>query len=301
MEAIPSGRKKPDEDALKVLLGMYASERSDGASLMSAGFAQVTALMAYVGVVTTLIGKEDALPHPIVMTTAPIPALLLLVVYSIHGFNQGLRATSVRTLERLLQPALESYVSADLEVVAPKKTRPEWLRRIPGFKPEAKVPEPRTYDRREIAFGLHATEAFFNIDRAQGNHKVLLNVYYALAATVVLGFSAVVEIMGLHAAFWQGQAAHWSNLQRSFAVGEAVLAVLLALMPVWVWVSGQKHRDKAEEAGLRLQDNARRTLEQVTVAPKSAGVAPAGRVMMLPRRTIRRAWQNIVMSKNQFR
>ncbi|MBF6223241.1 hypothetical protein IU479_34780 [Nocardia abscessus] len=113
----PPGRYPPDEDALKVLLGWYASERSDGASLMTAGFAQVTGMLAYVGVVTTLVGKAPP-PTPLVILAAPIPALLLLVFYTVHSFNQGLRATSARTLEQLIYPSLNSYVRANRYPIA---------------------------------------------------------------------------------------------------------------------------------------------------------------------------------------
>ncbi|MBF6302497.1 hypothetical protein IU459_33900 [Nocardia amamiensis] len=231
-----SSAAQPDEDALKVLLGMYAAERSDSAAMMNSGFAQVVALMAYLGVVTTLIGKNEV-DAPIILTALPIPALLLLLTYTIHGYNQGLRATSGRTLERLLYPALSAYVPAH---------HPD------GGKPEL---DPRHFregkgvDLRHVALGLHSTELLYNTDRANKWHSWFLKGYYVLAAAVVFGFSSAVVGLGIDGVWNEDATSTWTGLDRTVYVLEFILiGFLLAMFSIIAFRAGPKHRERAERA-----------------------------------------------------
>ncbi|MGX1809744.1 hypothetical protein ACWIGI_28825 [Nocardia sp. NPDC055321] len=227
--------KAIDEDALKVLLGMYASERSDGASLMSAGFAQVAAMLAYVGVVTTLVAREPP-PSPFAVLAAPIPALLLLLTYTVHSFVQGIRATSAMTLERLLHFSLDAFAPAQpLLINKPKMLQHQFSSEI-------------LKDLRLAALGLHSTETFFNDSLANKRHGRVMRFYYVLAMLIVLGFAVVLDVRGF-ILVWHTEANHFNGWMQFVAGFEIAAAIVLGLLAAYYVVAGAKHRGRAQEAG----------------------------------------------------
>ncbi|MGY5311601.1 hypothetical protein [Nocardia gipuzkoensis] len=282
----PPGRYPPDEDALKVLLGWYASERSDGASLMTAGFAQVTGMLAYVGVVTTLVGKAPP-PTPLVILAAPIPALLLLVFYTVHSFNQGLRATSARTLEQLIYPSLNSYVTSQ-----PLPDRHKRLR-IRRFHPHREV------DLRCVAIGLHATELFFNASHANRSHAGLLTCYYLLAASVVFGFTGILDTVGLHAVFGQSVAHDWTPIQWALLWTEFGMGIALAILFACFTASGIRHRDRAEDAAIAVIANAGLTPPPTpeSALPPSGEQVPEAAPTLQPQA---RRWTNLPQKVHDY-
>jgi hypothetical protein len=163
MKQPPTKPAALDKELQQTLRTIYSSERADGASLMTAGFTQIAAVIAYVGVIAVLIGKEPQVDNPHVILCAPIPALVLLLLYVFHSFNQGIRATSGSALETLLlQTALHS--KAD----------------------------------RESAIGLHATEKYFNASKASSRrHRTLVNLFALTPIAVVLGFLGVIDAYGI--------------------------------------------------------------------------------------------------------
>ncbi|MBF6271699.1 hypothetical protein [Nocardia farcinica] len=254
---LPEQTNPPNEDALKVLLGLYSSERSDGAALNSAGITQVTAVIAYIGVVATLIGRTPV-PSPLVVLAAPIPALILLVHYVVHAYNQGLRATSTRTLEQLMYPWLDQYL--------PKVAIPADAKHL-----SLKYFKDREVDLRRVALGINSTEYFFNAARANCRQWILLNVYYLLAGLLVIGFSGVVTAVGLYMAIGQSVAHDWTCAQWALLwteVGVILAAVLVFLLFSW---SGSRHRSRAEEAAERLVEVARETAALHNVGPVTRG------------------------------
>lgn len=258
MTPLPPEQTNPsNEDALKVLLGLYSSERSDGAALNSAGITQVTAVIAYIGVVATLIGRTPV-PSPLVVLAAPIPALILLVYYIVHAFNQGLRATSTRTLEQLMYPWLDHYL--------PKVAIPAGAEHLsPKYFKDSEV------DLRRVALGINSTEYFFNAERANWRQSILLTVYYLLAGLLVIGFSGVVTAVGLYMAFGQSVAHDWTRAQWALLwteVGVIVAAVLVFLL---FSRSGFRHRRRAEQAAEQLVKVAHETAALHNVGPGACG------------------------------
>ncbi|MFI6959760.1 hypothetical protein ACIBJI_40645 [Nocardia sp. NPDC050408] len=288
MTSGPSKSFPPGEDALKILLGWYASERSDGASLMSAGFTQVTGMLAYVGVVTTLIGKSPV-PTPLVIVAAPLPALLLLVFYTVHSFNQGLRATSVRTLEQLIYPGLDDYVSSQPLPASHKALQ------------ASKFHRNMDVDLRKVAIGLHATELFYNAGHANRWHASLLNLYYALAALLVLGFTGIVDAVGIYAAFGQSVAHDWRYIQWALLWTEFGLGIAMFVFFLCFCASGMRHRNRAEDAAREVIAKAGKTPpKQDPATPASEPVLPPA-IQQIPetspvRRSNRRArWRILTL------
>ncbi|MBF6221768.1 hypothetical protein IU479_27100 [Nocardia abscessus] len=285
MTSKPSGTYPPDEDALKVLLGWYASERSDGASLMTAGFTQVTGMLAYVGVVTTLVGKAPP-PTPLVILAAPIPALLLLVFYTVHSFNQGLRATSARTLEQLIYPSLSGYVTSQPLPGHHRRLRPTRFHRN------------REVDLRRVALGLHATELFFNASHANRWHAALLTCYYLLAAIVVLGFTGILDTVGLFAVFGQSVAHDWTVIQWTLLWTEFGVGIALAILFACFTASGIRHRNRAEDAAVVVIANAGTTPPpDPEPLPSTADQQATETALALP---LRQRWTNLPQALHEY-
>ena len=104
----PFIRSKPTDDDVRVLLALYAAERSDSAYLTQAGRAIIAALLVYVGSVAAL--GQNFQDAPLLTLIVPLPALGLLIVFVVNSFNQALRDVSSRSLETLLHGATSGYL-----------------------------------------------------------------------------------------------------------------------------------------------------------------------------------------------
>lgn len=224
--------EQPNDRDVQVLLGLYQAERGDAAALMGAGHALTAALLAYVGVVAALLGQASEVA-PVAVLATPIPVLGLLVVYTIHGYNQGLRATSSRTLESLLWTCtnyVPNLTATDLDHFGPNKPL------------------------REIAIGMHSSELFYNHERAADRHRTFLTAYYVIAAVVVLAFAVAVECYGITQA-WTLGVSDWPWWWHFVIPFEIVFVPLLVGMFIWAWRTGESHRERAEDAAADLLNN----------------------------------------------
>jgi hypothetical protein len=270
----PVAEGKPTDDDTRVLLGLYAAERSDSANLMQAGRSIFQTLLAYIAVVAAFGGK-GYLDKALFNLVVPAPALGLLIVFTVNSFNLSLRNVSGRTLEALLLRATSQYL-------------PNWtidsLHRSEEGIPKLEDKELKALHRkrflapdrplREIAIGLGATEHFYNRRHANTLQLWFLHIYTALTAFFVLTGMTILFCYGLHQAFGGAhQAAKWTRAQWSLMWLE--IAVFIALVAIFFWTlfSGWKHRRRAEIAASILLGELPAGSRSVPLATKPSEVA----------------------------
>jgi hypothetical protein len=247
----PLMQSKPTDDDLRILLALYAAERSDSANLAQAGRAITAALLAYVGAAAAFGGKfQDA---PLLTLIMPVPALGLLIVFVVNSFNVALRDVSSRSLETLLLGATSGYLpNWTIDTLAKSAQGPE--EGMPRLSPDAaKALDPKHFricnaPLREIAIGLTATDHFYNRRRANKHHIWFLRIYTALTAFLVVTGMVLVLCYGLYQVFCEHKAATWNPEQRIIMWLEVAVFVGLLVMFFWAVFAGTRHRKRAETA-----------------------------------------------------
>jgi hypothetical protein len=243
-EPEPGIERKPTDNDIRIFLALYAAERLDSAYLMQAGRAILGTLLVYAGGAAAITGKlQDA---PLLTLILPIPAIGLLIVFGVNGFNLSLRDVSGRTLETLLHRATSEYL-------------PNWtVDSIPEISPDDGMVLHRKHFRepsplREVAIGLSATDHFYNRRRANKHQLWFLRIYTALTAFLVLTGMVLLLCYGLYQVFGQHQGAKWNNLEWTVMWLEVAVFIALVVIYVWTLVSGAKHRKRAETAASILR------------------------------------------------
>lgn len=244
----PALEGKPTDDDIQVFLALYAAERMDSAYLMQAGRAILGTLLVYVGAAVAF--SKDYLNNALFILAVPMPALGLLIVFAVNGFNLSLRDVSGRTLETLLVRATSEYL-------------PHWT--IASLhRGEVSIPEDecKVLDAlqkkhfrggegtplREIAIGMGATEHFYNRKHANPHQSWFLRIYTALTAFFVLTGMTLVFCHGLFEAFREPPTPPWHSPQWAVLWLEVAVFIVLVAVFFWTLVSGWKHRRRAEMA-----------------------------------------------------
>lgn len=248
---MPFIRSKPTDDDVRILLALYAAERSDSAYLTQAGRAIIAALLVYVGSVAALGQQfQDA---PLLTLIVPLPALGLLIVFVVNSFNQALRDVSSRSLETLLHGATSDYLpNWTIDMLA--KSAQGLEEGMPTPLPdEAKALDPKHFrdssaPLREIVIGLTATDHFYNRHRANKHHKWFLRIYSVLTGFLVVTGMVLVLCYGLHQVIWGHNATTWHWEQWMIMCLEVAVFMALVVMLFWAVFAGIRHRKRAEIA-----------------------------------------------------